>query len=108
MTYRSPCVNTLIDLAKNLDELANAQGQAKKSNAGSNEASTKAPTPLEALIPLLVPFTFENLFTKFMKMFMETTQARDQEQLKLQERSLKVRTPKTCFGKSHMDCYYFY
>ena len=40
-----------------------------------------------------------------MKVFMEMTQARDQ--LGPQERLLKARTPETCSGKSHMDCYHF-
>ena len=38
---------------------------------------------------------------------METTQARDQEQLELQERPLKARTPETYSGKSYMNCYHF-
>ena len=74
-TRRSPCVITLVNPAKELDELAGAQGPARRSNAGSNEILTEAPTPPEASIPSLVPPTSEDLFTKFMKVFMETTQA---------------------------------
>ena len=35
---------------------------------------------------------------------METTQAWDREQLELQERPLKAKTPKTYSGKSSIDC----
>ena len=65
---RSPCVNTPVDSAGELDKLA-GQNPARRSNAGSDEAPIfpKAPTPT------LVPPTFEDLFTIFMKMFMETT-----------------------------------
>ena len=35
-------------------------------------------------------------------------QARAQALAKLWKRPLKAKTPKTYFGKSHMDCYYFY
>ena len=69
-TCRSPRVNTRIDPAGELDELAGAQGLARGSNLGSDEA----PTLLEAITPPLVPPT-EDLFTKFMKVFMEMTQA---------------------------------
>ena len=48
------------------DELAGALG---RSNADSN----KVPTPLEASIPTFVPPSSKDLFTKFMKVFMETT-----------------------------------
>ena len=103
--HRSPRVNTSVDPAGELNKLADAQGPARRSNAGSNEAPTKAFTPPEAsTLPLVLP-TSEDLFTKFIKMFMETTQAR--EQLEPRERPLKARTPETYFGKSHMDCYHF-
>ena len=72
---RSPCVNTPVDPAGELDELAGAQGPARRSNAGSDEAPTEAPTPPEESTLPLVPSTSKNLFTKFMKVFMETTQA---------------------------------
>ena len=76
--WRSPCVNTPVDPAGELDELAGTQGPAKRSNAGSDEAPTKAPTPPEAPTPPLVPPTSENLFTKFMKVFIESPQAQTQ------------------------------
>ena len=104
-TRRSPCINTPVDPAGELDELAGALSPARRSNAGSDEAPTEAPTPPEASTPPLVPPTSEDLFTKFMKVFMETTQARDQ--LEPRKRPLKARTPETYSGKSHMDCYHF-
>ena len=73
ITRRSPHVNTLVDLARKPDEHAGIQGLAKKSNTKSNEAFTKASTPPEALIPPLVLLPAKDLFTKFMKVFMETT-----------------------------------
>ena len=78
ITRRSPCINTPVDPARELDELAGAQGPIRRYNAESDEAPTKAPTPPEASTPSLVPPTFKDLFTKFMKMFMETTQAQAQ------------------------------
>ena len=104
-TCRSPRVNTPVDPAGELDELASAQGPARKSNAKSDEAPTKAPISPEASTLPLVPPTSEDLFTKFIKVFMETTQAR--EQLEPRKRPLKARTPETYSGKSYMDCYYF-
>ena len=101
-TCWSPCVNTPVDSAEEMDELAGAQGPARGSNAGSNEA----PTPPEASTPSFVPPT-EDLFTKFMKVFMETTQAQAQALAEPRERPLKARTPETYSGKSHIDCYYF-
>ena len=97
-TCRSPCVNTPVDPAGELDELAGAQGG--RSDAGSDEA----PTPPEAPPP--AP-TSEDLFTKFMKVFMETTQAQAQALAEPRKRLLKARTSETYFGKSHMDCYHF-
>ena len=98
---RSPCVNTPVDPAEELDKLAGAQSSAKRSNAGSDEA----PTFPEASTPPLALFTSKDLFTKFMKVFMETTQAWNQ--LEPRERSLKARTPETYSRKSHMDSYHF-
>ena len=74
-THRNPRVNTPVDLVGELDELASASGPAKKSNAGSEKAHIKASIFLEAPTQPLVPLTSENLFIKFMKMFMEITQA---------------------------------
>ena len=105
-TRRSSCVNTPVNLARELDELAGTQGTARRSNAGSDEVLTEAPTLPEAYTLPLVPPTSEDLFTKFMKVFIEITQAR--EQLEPQKRPLKARTPETYFGKSHIDCYHFY
>ena len=99
-TRRSSRVNLSADIPREQDELANAPG---RSDAGSNEA----PTPPEASIPSLVPPTSEDLFTKFMKVFMETTQAQAQALVESRERLLKARTPETYSEKSHMDCYSF-
>ena len=65
----SPRVNTPVDFTGELDELAGTQGPAR----GSNASRDKASTPPETSIPPLVPFTSEDLFTKFMKVFIETT-----------------------------------
>ena len=101
---RSPCVNPPADPTGEQDELA-GQGPVRGFNAGSNEAPTKAPTPLEAPTPPLVPSSTKDFFTKFMKVFMETTQA--QALAEPRERPLKARSPETYSGKSHMDCYHF-
>ena len=102
-TRRSPCVNTPVNPAGELDELAGTQGPAKRFNAGSNEALT----PPKASTPPLVPLTSKDLFTKFMKVFIETTQAQAQALAEPRERLLKARTPETYFKKSHMDYYHF-
>ena len=104
ITRRSPRVNTLVDPAGELNELAGAQGPVRGSNAGSDEA----PTPPEASTPPLVTFTSEDLFTKFMKVFMKTTQTQVQALAEPRERPLKAKTPETYWGKSHMECYHFY
>ena len=90
-TRRSPCVNTPVDPAGELDELAGAQGPARGSNTSSDEAST----PLKASTPPLITPTSKYLFTKFMKVFMDTTQAQAQALAEPQEYLLKARTPKT-------------
>ena len=69
----SPCINIPVDDVGKIDELASAEGPAKRSNAGSDEAPTKATTPTEAPTPLLIPPTSKDLFTKFIKVFLETT-----------------------------------
>ena len=51
------------------NELASAQNAAKRSNASSNKISTL----FETLTPSFVPPPTKNLFTKFMKVFMELT-----------------------------------
>ena len=95
---RSPCVNPLANISGEQDGLASAPG---KSDAGSNEA----PTPSEASTPPLILPPAKDLFTIFMKVFIETTQA--QALAEPQERPLKARTPETYWGKSHMECYHF-
>ena len=69
-TCQSPRVTISVDPARELDELAGAQSLVRGSNSGSDEV----PTPPEAITPPLVP-PIKDLFTKFMKVFMETMQA---------------------------------
>ena len=64
------CVNPPIHPTEKQNEFADAQGLARRSNVGSNEALT----PSEAPIPPFVSPPTKDFFTKFMKMFMETTQ----------------------------------
>ena len=99
---RSFCNNPLANLTEEQDKFASLQGLAKRSDAGSN----KAFIPPKASTLLLVPLT-EDLFTKFMKAFVESIQAQDQEQAEPRERPFKTRSPKTHLGKSHTDCYHF-
>ena len=66
--YRNPHVTTLVDYARELDELAGAQSLAKRSNFENDEA----PTPPKAITPPLV-LPIKDLFTKFMKVFIEKT-----------------------------------
>ena len=101
---QSPHVNPPADLTGEQDELV-GQDPVRGFNAGSDEAPTKASIPPETSTPPLVPSSTEDLFTKFMKVFMETTQA--QAQAEPRERPLKARSPETYSGKSHMDCYHF-
>ena len=77
-------VNILADFAEELDELAGAQDSAKRSNIKSNEAFTPPKAPNLPFVP-----PAKDLFTRFMKVFMEMTQA----QTEPQERFLKARTP---------------
>ena len=65
-TQRSLRVNPPVDPTEQ-DELAGAQGG--RSNTGNN----KTPIPPEAPTPTLVPSLSEDLFTKFLKVFIETT-----------------------------------
>ena len=101
---RSPYVNAPTNLAKEQDELTVVQGLVRWSNAESNKALTKAFTPPEALIPPLIRPSTKDLFIRFIKVFMETTQA--EALAEPQERSLKARTPNIYSGKSHMDYYH--
>ena len=103
---QSFCVNLPANPIREQDELA-GQSPVQKFNAGSNEAPVKAPIPLKTLTPTLVPFSTKDLFIKFMKVFMEMTQAQAQALAELPEQLLKARSPKTYSGKSHIDCYHF-
>ena len=99
---RSPYNNPLANLTGEQDELVSLQGPVRRSDIGSDEA----PTPSEApTLPLVPPI--KDLFTKFIKAFVESTQAWDREQAEPQKRPLKARSPETYLRKSHMDCYHF-
>ena len=95
------CVNILVNPAEELNELAGAQCPARRSKARSNVTSI----PPEASTLPFIFSTSKDLFTKFMKMFKETTQAQDQ--LKPRKRPLKARISETYSRKSHIDCYHF-
>ena len=100
---QSLCINAPANSIEQ-DKLS-GQGSAKRSNVGSDKAPTKVFISPEALIsPFIFPST-ENLFTRFMKVFMETTHA--QALAELQECPFKARTLDTYFRTSYMDCYYF-
>ena len=103
---RSPCVNPSANLTRKQDEFA-CQSPVQGFNAGSDKAPTKAPIPLKAPTPPLVSFFIKDLFIKFMKVFLETTQAQTQILAQPQEQSLKARSLETYSGKSHIDCYHF-
>ena len=96
-TQRSPHVHPSVDIIEQ-DKLAGAPG---RFDANSDEAFI----PPKASTPPLVPFFAKDLFTKFMKVFMETTQA--QALAEPPECLLKAKTPETYWGKSHMECYHF-
>ena len=106
-TCQSFCVNILANSIEKLDKLACTQGPARRSHVGSNKAFIKAYTSFEASTPPFVPLPAKNLFTKFIKVFIETTQAQNQEQLESQKQLLKVKTPETYSKKIYIDCYYF-
>ena len=78
--WQNPYNNLLADPIKEQNELAGSQNQAKRSDASSN----KAPTPLEAPIQPFVP-PIEDFFIKFMKVFIESTQAWDRKQVESQK-----------------------
>ena len=96
--WRSLCVNLCVNFTKQ-DKLAGTQDGRSDANNDKALISLKAPTP-----PLILS-SAEDLFTKFMKVFIETTQA--QALAEPQERTLKARTPEIYWGKSHMECYHF-
>ena len=100
-TWQSPCVNFPIDFIEQ-NELANAQGSARRSDASSN----KTPILFETPTPPLAPPPSKDLFSKFIKVFIETTQA--QALAEPQKRLLKAKTPEIYLGKFHMEYYHFY
>ena len=102
----SPCVNPPTDRTGEQDELV-GQSPVRGFNARSNKAPTKALTPPKAPTLPLVPPSIKDLFTKFMKVFIEMMQAQAQVLAEPREQPLKARSPETYFGKSYMDYYHF-
>ena len=100
--WQSPHKNPLANLTREQDELASPQSLTERSDAGRNEALTSLEAPTLSFVP-----PTKDLLTKFMKTFMESAQAWDQEQAEPQEWLLKARSPKTYSRKSHIDCYHF-
>ena len=103
---QSPCINPPHNPTGEQNELA-SQSSVQGFNAKSNEALTKALTPLKAPTPPLILPSIKDFFIKFMKVFMETTQAQAQAQTELQERPHNNRSPETYSEKSHINCYHF-
>ena len=97
-TQQSSCVNLPTNIPREQDELAGV-----RSNSGSNKAFTSP----EAPTPPFVSFFAKDLFTKFIKVFMETTQAQTQVLAESQERPLKAIKSEIYWDKSYMECYHF-
>ena len=89
ITQRSHCINPPANLTREKDELASAQSPVERSDASNNKAFILS----KALTPLLVLPPAKNLFTKFIKVFIETTQA--QILAEPQKHLQKTKTPKT-------------
>ena len=73
--WQSLYINLLADSIEEQDEPADVQNPAKKSNINSNGAPTKVPISLKALTPLFIFLLTKDLFTKFIKAFVKSTQA---------------------------------
>ena len=70
ITQQSPCVNLFANPIREQNELIGNQGLARKSDASSNKAPIFSETPI---LPLILS-PAKDLFLKFMKIFIETTQ----------------------------------
>ena len=92
----------MADPTREQDEFVGLQGLARRLNASSNKASIlfKASTLLFILL-------IKNFFTKFIKAFVESIKAWEQEQVEFWEQLLKARFPKIYSEKSHIDYYHF-
>ena len=99
ITRQSLYVNPSANISGKQNELA---GTPKKSDTGSNEAPTSPKTPTSPLVFFLA----KDLFMKFIKVFMETTQAKTLKEP--QERPLKARILETYKSKFDIECYNFY
>ena len=96
------CNNPPADPIGEQDKLASLQGPIERSDVGSNKALTSSETSTP---PFVLPT--KNLFTKFMKAFVESIQAQDRKQAEPQKWPLKARSLETYSKKFHMDCYHF-
>ena len=67
------CINFLADFTRKQDEFA-GQGQVRRSNVKSNKATSKALTLLRAPTLPLISLLTNDLFTQFIKIFLENTQ----------------------------------
>ena len=72
--YRNPHVNPPANYTKQ-NELTSIQDLTRQSNIRSNKALSKAHTSPKAYTLFFIPPHTKNLFTKFMKMIIETMQA---------------------------------
>ena len=86
---RSFSVNPPADLIREQDELG-GQGTVQGFNAESDEASTEAFTFPKALTLPFVPSSTKDFFTKFIKVFMETTPVQAEALAEPQKQPFKV------------------
>ena len=97
------------------DELARDPSSVGGPNSGSTSPALSCnPTPGPDLVPALISapvpaptpalVASEELFKKFMKVYLETNQRPRQPERKS---TLKAKVPEVYYDKSHMDCYHF-
>ena len=72
--WRSFCINLSANLIEQ-DKFVGAQSLARRSNIRSDKASAKALISLQTFIPPLVLPSIKDFFTKYLKVFIELTQA---------------------------------
>ena len=110
----SPCQNpSPIDIVE--DELARDPGSVESPNSGSTSpALSRNPTPRPDLVLALIsalfpaptptPVASDELFKKFMKVYLETNQESRRPERK---QTLKAKVLEAYYDKSHMNCYHF-
>lgn len=101
---QSFCVNYPANFTEEYNKLIDAQDSVEKSNVNS----IKTFIPFKASILPFVLFFTKKLFIKFMKAFIELTQAQAQTQSEPLERLFQAQIPETYSEKSHIDCYHLY